>query len=242
MVDVRRRMAAGAFAEAFPTDQQMVREYGVSRHTVREAVSHLVSEGLLERRRHTGSRLRSPEFEQPLGSLYSLFRSVEDQGVDQTSRVRALDVRRDPAAATHLELADDASLVYLERVRLAGGVPLALDQVWLPGDLARPILDADFSHTALYDELARRCDRRPVRARELICPVIPSAAERRLLGLDKPTAALGIERTSWTEERRPLEWRNSVVRGDRYSFVAEWSPGSDSNHPDPSTSILAVWS
>ena len=44
----------------------------------------------------------------------------------------------------------------MERLRLAGGEPLALDTVWLPGDLGAPFLGADFTHAALYDELAAR--------------------------------------------------------------------------------------
>ena len=44
----------------------------------------------------------------------------------------------------------------MERLRLAGGEPLALDTVWLPGDLGAPLLEADFTHAALYDELAAR--------------------------------------------------------------------------------------
>ncbi len=225
LADLRRRMAAGSFAESFPTDEALVRQYRVSRHTVREAVRHLVAEGLIERRRRTGSRLRPPEFEQQLGSLYSLFREIEAQGTTQTSNVQALERRREPAAARRLGLADDAELVYLERIRFAGELPLALDRVWLPFDLAAGILEADFARTALYDELATICATGPVLAREEIRPVIPSVAEARLLGLGAPSACFSIDRTSWTGEGRTLEWRVTLVRGDRYAFVAEWSGG-----------------
>ncbi|HVA44494.1 MAG TPA: GntR family transcriptional regulator [Acidimicrobiales bacterium] len=231
LADLRRRIASGAFAESFPTDKGLVRDYGVSRQTVREAVRRLVAEGVIERRRRTGSRLRPFEFEQPLGTLYSFFRTIEDQGVAQTSRVRALGIRRAAAVAERLDLDPEAELVYLERVRLAGGTPLALDRVWLPYDLAGGILGADFTHTALYDELARRCSTGPVLAREQIRPIVPTSRQAKLLGLSEPEPCFVIERTSWTDQGRALEWRVSLVRGDRYAFVAEWAATAQETAP-----------
>jgi len=219
--DLRRRLAEGEFGARFPTDGQLMAEYDVSRQTVREAVRRLVAEGRLDRLRGRGTEVRRAEFEQPLGSLYSLFRAVEAQGVIQTSVVRALEELVEPSAATRLHLPAEAPLVHLDRIRLAGGRPLALDQVWLPADLTRPILEADFSHTALYDELTRRCGLGPDSGREQVWPVVPSPAERRDLGLARGQAALAIERLTWVGDR-PLELRHSLVRGDRYGLVADW--------------------
>ncbi|MGH3591649.1 MAG: GntR family transcriptional regulator, partial [Pseudonocardiaceae bacterium] len=36
--DLRRRLTTGAFAERFPTELELVEQYAVSRHTVREAL------------------------------------------------------------------------------------------------------------------------------------------------------------------------------------------------------------
>ena len=56
---------------------------------------------------------------------------MEAAGLEQRSVVRALDVRRDGVIATWMMLEESTPLVYLERVRLAGQEPLALDRVWL---------------------------------------------------------------------------------------------------------------
>lgn len=219
--ELRRRLRDGAFAERFPTDRELVETYEVSRNTAREAVDRLCAEGLLERRRGRGTYVRTPEFQQATGALYSLFRSVEAQGVTQTSTVRRLAEVRDPAAAARLELAPDTPLVLLDRLRHAGDEPLALDRVWLPAAVARPLLDADFSHTALYDQLAERCGAVMVGGWERIRPVVPTADERALLDSPADEAAFVIERLG-RDEQRPLEWRVSLVRGDRYAFVADW--------------------
>ena len=85
---LKQRLDAGDFDERFPTDNELVEEYGVSRHTVREAIRHLNRSGILRRERGRGTVVNRSEFEQPLGTLYSLFRSVESSGALQRSTTR----------------------------------------------------------------------------------------------------------------------------------------------------------
>lgn len=226
--DLLLRIAAGEFSERFATDAELVAHYRVSRHTVREALRRLQADGLVVRQRGRGSHLSGGEvdFEQPAGALYSLFRAVEAQGREQTSVVRKLTILTDAPAAVRLGLAPDSLLIYLERLRLADGTPLALDRVWLPGRLAHPLLDVDFTHTALYLELEKCCGLRPAGGRERIQPVVPGRGDARLLGLRPGAAAFAIERSTWVEAGQPLEWRHSLVRGDRYAFSSEWAGSS----------------
>jgi GntR family transcriptional regulator len=223
LAELERRVASGAFADRFPTDRELTETYGVSRQTAREAVRRLGATVPLDRQAGRGTFVRAPEFEQPAGTLYSLFEEIEAQGVEQRSIVRAKRLGSDPVAAGELALPPETPLVYLERVRLAGGAPLALDRAWLPGDLAAPVLEADFGRTALYQELATRCGLRPTRGDERIRPMIPSRADARALQLPPQTAAFQIERRTWSGKRR-LEYRVTLVRGDRYAFVTTWSP------------------
>ncbi len=220
--DLVRRLDEGAFAGAFPGELALVTEYGVSRHTVREALRRLRQEGVVVAERGRAPRLAVPEIEQPLGALYSLFASVEAAGLEQRSVVRALDVRVDPEVSDRLELAADTPLLFLERLRMAGEEPLAMDRVWLPADVAAPLLDADFTHTALYDELARRTGLRLTGGRERIRAVVPDRSERRLLGVGAGVAAFAIDRLG-SADGRPVEWRHTLVRGDRFSVSARYS-------------------
>ena len=222
LAELQRRVAAGAFSSQFPTDQDLTATYGVSRQTAREAVRRLAASVPLDRQRGRGTFVRSAEFEQPVCALYSLFEAIEGHGVEQRSVVRAKDERTDPTAAGELGLEPDAPLVYLERLRLADGEPLALDRTWLPADLARDVLEADFEHTALYSELHHRCGLRPTSGEERIHPVVPSRPEARLLGLAPNAAAFSVERRTWAGQRS-LERRHTLVRGDRYAFVTAWS-------------------
>ena len=231
--DLRRRLTAGDFDERFPTDRELVADYGVSRHTVREAVRRLQQEGVVTRRRGKGSFVAEAEFEQPLGTMYSLFRSIEERGVPQTSVVLSQEARVDAEAASVLGLDPDAPLFFLERIRLADDEPLALDRAWLPLDLTRPLLDVNFTRTALYDELRGKCGLGPEAGVERIRPVVPARAEAVKLGLDPGEPAFEIDRRT-TCNGRPLEWRLTLVRGDRYAFRVDW----ESPHHRLRTSLI----
>jgi GntR family transcriptional regulator len=226
--DLRRRLEAGEFDEGFfPTDHELTDAYQVSRHTVREAVRHLNKTGLLKRERGRGTVVNRAEFEQSLGTLYSLFQSVESTGVEQTSEVLALEVVTDSAAAAQLSVAEDAELVLLARLRLAGGAPLAVDRAWMSRENAEPLLDIDWSHTALYAELAKLGAPVPNQGWERLTPIVPSPADRALLDLRKGDAAFFLERLG-TRDGVAVEWRTTIIRGDRYRFVTDWTAGSDS--------------
>ena len=222
LADLRTRLAAGEFTDAFPGELALVQDYAVSRHTVREALRHLRSEGTVTAARGRKPRLAPVEVEQPLGAMSSLFAAVESAGLEQRSIVRALDVRRDGVIATRMLLEESTPLVYLERVRLAGAEPLALDRVWLPAEVAEPLLDVDFSHTALYTELLTHCGLRLTGGREQVRAVIPLRGERALLHVPAGVALLAVERTGCLNGR-PLEHRHTLVRGDRFAVTAQYS-------------------
>lgn len=224
--DLERRLTRGEITGRFPTDQELVDHYGVSRHTVREAVRRLCSRGLVERHRGRGSFVRQPELTQPAGTLYSLFREVESLGLEQHSDVLALDVRTDARAARELGLPADEPLLYLERLRHAGNAPLAVDTAWLPASRTRPLLEADFRRTALYDELERSCHLRITGGEELVEALVPNEECRRTLGLDATEAVFRIERCGLSGEV-PMEWRVTIIRGNRFALASRWTPLDD---------------
>ncbi|GAA0611837.1 GntR family transcriptional regulator [Kribbella sandramycini] len=218
-----RRLRGGEFDAAFPGELALVEEYAVSRHTVRQALSQLRADGLIVAERGRQPRVAAvPEIRQPMGALYSLFSSVEASGLAQHSVVRVLDIRADGVIAARLELEASIPLLYLERLRYAGNEPLALDRVWLPASVAAPLLDADFTHTSLYNELSERTGVRLDHGSEDIRALTPTDAERELLHCPPDAAVFSIIRQG-TAQGSPVEWRHTVVRGDRFALSAEFS-------------------
>jgi len=102
------------------------------------------------------------------------------------------------------------------------------------------LLEADFTHAALYDELAARTGVRVDGGREHIRGVVPTAAEQRVLGTPPSTGALLTSRLGFAAGR-PVEWRRTLVRGDRFSLLAEFSARTgyrlapDDRYPVPGT-------
>ena len=232
--DLRRRIDSGEFEDGrFPTDLNLTTDYEVSRHTVREAIRHLNKTGILKRERGRGTVINRSEFEQPLGTLYSLFQSIEATGTEQTSEVLQLEVVTDSDAAAHLEPEEDTEFILLARLRRAGGEPLAVDRAWVPLTYGASLLDVDWSHTALYAEMTRIGAPTPTAGWERLAPVIPPPADRNLLDLPSGAAAFSLERLGM-RDGKPVEWRTTLIRGDRYRFVSEWSPAGGGSMLRPS--------
>lgn len=220
--DLVRRLTAGGFTAGFPGEHDLVDEYGVSRHTVREALRRLRQAGVLDSARGRRTAVRQQRIEQPLGALYSLFEEIEARGMRQRSEVLGRDLRTDVAVAARLGLDPDTDFVHLERLRFADDEPLATDRVWLPADLARPLLAADLTGTGIYAELASR-GVRITDGQERIHATVPSVEQCRLLDIGRDVGLLAVERLG-RSAGRPVEWRETYVRGDRFSLVAGWAP------------------
>lgn len=224
--DLVRRVQGGEFSDSFPGEFALVDEYSVSRHTVREALRGLRETGVVSGERGRTSRLTGPaEIDQEMGTLYSLFSAVSAAGQSQRSIVRLRDIRADAVVAEKLSLEASTPLFYLERLRLASDRPLALDRVWMPAEVTSPLLEVDFTETALYEQLRHRCGITLTGGSEHLRAVLPTPAELVLLDMPAGVAAFAIERLGF-EGGRPFEWRHTLVRGDRFAVSAEFTlPG-----------------
>lgn len=220
--DLVRRIEASEFPDTFPGELELMSAYGVSRHTVREALGRLRREGIIRSSRGRSSVVDPGVITQDLGAMYSLFHELESRGIEQRSEVLVVERRQDDVVADRLELPSGSPVVYIERLRHADEEPLAWDCAWLDPDLAAPLLDVDLTHTALYDEWHRVAGVRLSGGHETIRAVTPTSGQRGLLGMAGDEAALMIERVGLADQR-PVEFRRTLVRGSRFSLTATWS-------------------
>lgn len=235
--DLRHRCLAGAFASGVPGELDLSAEYGVSRHTVREALRDLRAEGLIASHPGRASTVMPGAFTQRVGAVASLFRSVESQGSVQASTVLQLETTTDADVAARLDCHPRALLVVLERIRRADGVPLAHDVAWLPHTLAHPLLAADFGRTALYDELAR-IGTQVDSCHERITATVADTLRADQLAVHAGDPLLRIERLGLSLGR-PVEWRETLIRADRFALEADWASSRTTlavtSSPDVST-------
>jgi len=223
--DLRRRITAGEFEAGFPGELSLTEAYEVSRHTIREAMRVLREEGVIRRERGRGTTLERRRIAASMGTLYSLFDTMTEQGLDQASEVRRLARTVNAVVATKLEVPADTELIVIERVRFADNEPLALDTSWLPASIAAPLLDVDFTATGLYAELTRRCGVTVDSGSERITALIAPRHISELLDVSSQTAVLAIERLA-RSGATAVEWRETYIRGDRFALDVSWTPQS----------------
>lgn len=214
------RLRAG---DPLPPELELARRFNVGRQTVRQAVGELVRRGLLTRHRGRGTFVTRPQLEQPLAGFYSLLHAMEARGLRTTSQVLGLTaIEADEEAAQRLELRPGARLVRIVRLRRVEDEPLLLETSLVPFRLGGRLTVADLEQGSLYD-LLLGAGVVVTSAREVIRPVVLAAAEARLLEVQPGTAAFLVDRVARAGER-PVEWRLSLIRGDRYAFSVELPP------------------
>jgi GntR family transcriptional regulator len=135
-----------------------------------------------------------------------------------------------PVAAAQLQLQVGAPIACLKRVRLADGIPMALEQACLSLALCPDILDQDFENGSLYAYLSDR-GLRPTRANQTLSAGIPTTEEKQLLGLKGQVAVMRIKRTTFMANGKAVEYVESVYRGDKYQFNVILNQGGGSGMP-----------
>ncbi len=224
--DLRQRTGRGEFDTRFPTEEELAQGYAVSRQTVREAIRHLEADGLVVRRRGRGTTVTRTLLEQPLNALYSMASTVRAQGLVEKSIVITSRREKAPAEALRLLGEDAADAIYIERLRYAGDDPIGWDRSWLPWSRAGALLDVDLTSGGLYEALAEYCSVRITGGWERIQPIVPSPSEQLRLKISRDVGVFSINRLAMSGSD-PIEWRRSLIRGDRYSLVAQWPGGTN---------------
>lgn len=217
-----------ALGARLPGEHDLATHLGVSRHTIRHALGVLAAEGLVRRQRGRGggTLIAEPDgaervFERSLASFYAFAWEVQARGGDQRSFV----LERVPISASS-ELAERLSvtagdpLERIVRVRTADGEPLVLETSYLPAALAEGLDQDTLERGSVYDALERLHQVRVTHARETIRPIALERAFARLLGVRTGSPAFAVERRTFGP-RGPIEWQESIVRGDRYLYSVD---------------------
>jgi GntR family transcriptional regulator len=223
-LDLRSAIDSGEWAagERLPPERELAKRYGCSLITVRRALGELAREQRVERTRGRGTTVLHQPIDRDFAGSLSFAEEMRRRGYEPDSRVvtsRLEDAGERVASA--LELPLGAPVAYLERLRMADGVPLLLEQVHLSANRFPGLLAFDLEHNSLYDLLADRFDVRVVRSREAIEPAVLRTREARLLGLRPRTPALLVEGVSFDAAGSAVEVARSYVAGDRTRYFIE---------------------
>jgi GntR family transcriptional regulator len=216
------QMPAGA---VLPGELDLAAELGLSRHTVRHALGVLSAQGLLSRERGRGTTVMPPVpngvTERSLGSFYAFAWEVSARGLEQESRILEIATIVAPADLTErLALGVNREVKRIARLRTASGEPLTVETTYLPVALADCLSTEVLERGSVYDELERSLGVRVTMAQEKIAATVLTRSLARMLAVPAGSAAFRVERTTWSD-RGPIEWQESIVRGDRYLYSVQ---------------------
>lgn len=205
-----------------PPERELAKQYGLSLITVRRALDELAREQRIQRTQGRGTHVLQQRIDRNLGGSLRFTDEMHARGL--LPQTRLLGGREEPASqavASALGIAVGQPVLYLERLRLASGEPLLLEQVRLPAERFRGLLEADLENQSLYDLMGARYDAPVSFVREALEPVLLKAREARLLNQPRRAPALLIEGTAFTAAGAPVEFSRTYVRGDRTRYYVE---------------------
>jgi GntR family transcriptional regulator len=194
----------------------LVRRLNLSRPTIRRALQELVAKGLLVRRRGIGTQVvqRPVTRRVELTSLYDdLSRGGQHPGTTLLSHEI---VSADEALAERLSLTTGAPVLHLRRLRLTGGIPLAVLENFLPEEFTDLPVDELESHGLYQMMRVRGTHMRVAQQRIGARPATPE--ESRLLAVKTRSPLLTMDRTTYDDSGKAVEFGQHCYRPDLYSF------------------------
>lgn len=211
---VKRHMSESILAGEWPPGTVLPGEvalggmYGVAVGTVRRAMADLAAEGLLTRRRKTGTVVTGRAPHHSLRFFFQFFRLHAADGAQVRSQARMLSRTVGPAGADEaadLGLETGAAVIRLHRLRLVDDVPVMRDEMVLDASRLRDFPTDPAQVPALfYLHLVERYGIRVAAVREEVGADLATPEDLRLLGLDAPSAILTIKEVAYDQAGLPV--------------------------------------
>jgi GntR family transcriptional regulator len=202
-----------------PSENELAERFGLSRATVRHALDTLENEGWIYRQKGKGSFAPFRRVQQDLTQLVSTTEDMRRRGWSlETRTVSIQQIAAIPYVSKALELPSDALIYQLCRLRIVNGEPMSLQNSHLPAERC-PQLEQNDLNSSLYHLLAEKYGLKLWTGREVLRARQASPYEAELLGIHEGACMLYVERITYTVEGIPIEYLESVWRGDRYDFT-----------------------
>jgi GntR family transcriptional regulator len=203
-----------------PNEASLLSTFGISRTTLQKTVQNLISRGLIEIRRGKGTFVSQPRLTQALTELSGFVEDMRVHGRHPTARLLSKQVEKaSDAVARKLSLSPGTPVVHIRRIRIADGSPLSFDETWLPKDIGEKIIENDLEVEPIFSLLEQKYDTPLLEAEYRLEAVIADKVVAQALDIKTGSAIFLIERTSYSEQGRPVDYEKLYYRGDQIQFV-----------------------
>ncbi|WML38548.1 GntR family transcriptional regulator [Neobacillus sp. OS1-2] len=207
--------------DALPPEREYAEKYQISRMTVRQAFTQLVNEGYLYRLQGKGTFIAERKIEQPLQGLTSFTEDMKARGLTPESiLVRFEIIPASNQIAGQLKIPENKPVYEIKRIRLADGVPMALETNYLSSDLIKGLTE-EIVNKSLYGYIEGELNLRIESASQIIESSIASQDEADHLNITKGAPVMHIQQNTFLNNGTPVEFVKSVYRADRYKFMIQ---------------------
>lgn len=224
---IRQRILLGEYSagDKLPSEMVMCQEFGVSRMTVRKALSELVNAGLVQQVKGVGSFVISGQMERNLNSIIGFYEEFQNLGLNPESRVLVSE-RRFPNLHEQqkLGITKHQPVLFVRRIRYLSGLPMGVQVLTVPIHVVPDIDSVDLSTTSFYQHL-RSIGIPLERADQNISAIVdPELAV--ILDIPADIPYLRMERTSFVRGNVKAELLVSSFRADKYAYHVSLRGGS----------------
>lgn len=209
--------------DAIPTEFELIEYFELSRTTVRQAISELVTENILYRRKGVGTYVAKPKIDlQYMGNILSYDTQVEHAGLKPRTKVISFTVMEaDEKLAAQMEVQPGAKIIELIRVRYAEEEANVFVKSYLPYESCAFILELDMEKGSLYEALSQNTQTRVVTVRREVEAQLCTREDQKYMNLERGFPIQSFISKAYSEDGKLIEFSIAHYRGDRNKFCVE---------------------
>lgn len=207
---------------ALPSERALAERFQVARMTLRRAMDDLAYDGLIVRQHGRGVFTARPKVAGRL-AVTSFTEDTRRRGLTPGTRIIAFRKgRADRNVARQLRIPVNDFAYFYSRLRLADGIPMALQHCTLVADAVPDLTEEDLAGS-LYESLERRYGVKINGATVDLEAVTPDARTAELLKIPITQPCIQLRGFGLDQSGRVVEIGRSLFRGDRYRLSSSFS-------------------
>ncbi len=229
---IRGKIASGNLkpGDMLPNEISLSEQLGVSRMTVRQALNHLTSEGILIRHRAKGTFIAPPRSQIPFvrDQLRSVTEEVTAEGHKLSSQVLALELL--PASGElqrDLKMQPSDQVILIRRLRCIEDGPISIENTYHPYKFFPELLNIDLTDQSIYAILHDKYNSRPAEAVDTLVASVSTQDEAQLLEIEPGDPVMRYKRVAMDSTGNPMEYTRAIYRADRYQIVIRYQRGGE---------------
>lgn len=219
--NLKDRILRGEFEEGrIPPETELATELGVSRTTIRDALSRLEQEGAIFRKQGAGTFVNEPglQIKSRLEEIWSYEEVLREHGYTPSVKVIGVEtVPADAAVAADLKIEDGEPVMVMEKIFLENDDPVVLTINRIPASIVHDEISPK-DDEPIYAFLEAHCDRHLAYYLSEIVPVALPRHHARLLGATPGTPAICFEEIGFDQDNEPVVRATSYFRDDLLRF------------------------